>query len=96
MTLEIGWHEVREKLAKLLTREDYLQIGHFMMSVEVTSIPLQCNRCKSWEGSEYAMNLCGSGAARTGGYLDFKSPAIAKLKERVGTIGIPIRERRVI
>lgn len=96
MTLEIGWHEVREKLGKILTREDYLEIGHFMMPLVEGSSVLQCSRCKCWDGSEFSMNICGNLAMRSGGYLDFNSKAIAKLKERVGTIGIPIRERRVI
>jgi len=95
MQLEIGWHEVQEKLAKLLTKEDYLQVGHFMVPIEGTPV-LQCNRCDCWEGSEFSMNRCGLGVTRVGGYLDFTSPAISRLKERVGTIGIPIRERRVI
>jgi hypothetical protein len=100
MTLEIGWHEVREKLGNVLTKEDYESIGHLM---DVMTHPcfkldlnLMCNKCGAWAGSEYSMNPCKAGPMRVGGYLDFKSEAIARLKERVGTIGIPIRERRVI
>lgn len=100
MTLEIGWHEVREILSKVLTREDYAEIGHMMDETDHPIFKpepnLVCTKCGAWAGSEFSMNPCGKLGVRTGGYVDFKSNAIARLKERVGTIGIPIRERRVI